>query len=90
MNITFTDINESYELKLENSVLHHSRATPESQPDVTIKVTHDLFIRMLIGQAGIKDTIFSDDLSVEGSKIDLIKFLLLFEKPSGTFNIVTP
>jgi alkyl sulfatase BDS1-like metallo-beta-lactamase superfamily hydrolase len=90
VNITFTDINESYELKLENSVLHHRRARPGSQPDVIIKVTHDLFIRMLIGQAGIKDTIFSDDLSVEGSKIDLIKFLLLFEKPSGTFNIVTP
>ena len=90
LNITFTDINESYELKLENSVLHHRRAIPGSQPDVTIKVTHDLFIRMLVGQAGIKETIFSDDLSVEGSKLDLIKFLLLFEKPSGTFNIVTP
>lgn len=90
VNIIFTDINESYELKLENSVLHHHRARPGSQPDVSIKVTHELFIRMLIGQAGIKDTIFSDDLSVEGSKLDLIKFLLMFEKPSGTFNIVTP
>ena len=90
VNINFTDINENYELKLENSVLHHRKAVDGSKPDVTIKVTHGLFIRMLIGQAGIKDTIFSDDLSVEGSKIALVKFLLLFEKPSGTFNIVTP
>lgn len=96
VNISFTDINESYDLKLENSVLHHQRAISGangfsgSRYDVTIKVTHELFIRMLVGQAGIKDTIFSDNLSVEGSKLDLIQFLLLFEKPSPSFNIVTP
>lgn len=96
VNISFTDINESYDLKLENSVLHHQRAISGangfsgSRYDVAIKITHDLFIRMLVGQAGIKDTIFSDNLSVEGSKLDLIQFLLLFEKPSPSFNIVTP
>ena len=89
-NIIFTDINESYELTLENSVLHHRRLVPGSLGDLTIKITHDLFIRMLVGRAGLKNTIFSDDLSVEGSKFELLKFLLLFEKPSGTFNIVTP
>ncbi|MFH2132194.1 MAG: alkyl sulfatase dimerization domain-containing protein [bacterium] len=90
VNVVFTDLNESHELKLENSVLHHRRARPGSQPDVVIRVTHDLFIRMLVGQVGIKETVFSDNLSVEGSKLDLIRFLLLFEKPSTAFNIVTP
>jgi alkyl sulfatase BDS1-like metallo-beta-lactamase superfamily hydrolase len=90
INIRFTDLDETYSLHLENSVLHHSAAEPGSEPDISIDITHDLFIRMLLGQAGLKETVFSDDLSVTGSKLDLLQFLLLFEKPSGLFNIVTP
>ena len=37
VNIIFTDLNESYQLKLENSVLHHRRSTPGSQADTTHK-----------------------------------------------------
>ena len=90
VKIVFTDLGESYELILANSVLHHRKARPESQADTTIRLTHDLFIRMIVGQAGIKETIFSDDLEVEGEKLGLVRFLLLFDKPDGTFNIVTP
>ncbi len=90
VNILFTDLDETYTLHLENSVLHHAKAVSGEMPDVSIEVTHELFIRMILGQAGLKETIFSDDLSVAGSKLDLLQFLLLFEKPEGLFNIVTP
>ncbi len=90
VNILFTDLDETYTLHLENSVLHHAKAVSGEMPDVSIEVTHGLFIRMILGQAGLKETIFSDDLSVTGSKLDLLQFLLLFEKPAGLFNIVTP
>ena len=90
VKIIFSDIGESYELSLENSVLHHRAAGPESPADATLSVTYDLFIRMMIGQAGLKDTLFSDELEVEGSKIDLVRFFSLFDKPKGTFDIVTP
>lgn len=90
VKVVFKDIGESYELILENAVLHHRKAIPGSKADVTIKLTHDLFIRMLIGQAGIKETVFSDNLNVEGSKLSLVKFLRLFEQLDGKFNIVTP
>ncbi|WDP89570.1 MAG: MBL fold metallo-hydrolase [Desulfobacter sp.] len=88
--LRFTDINKNYLLSLENAVLHHREARAEDQADVTVRITHPLFIRMLVGKAGIKETIFSEDLSVKGSRLDLLQFLLLFEKPSGSFNIVTP
>ena len=55
-----------------------------------MKITHDLYLRMLTGTAGIKDTLFSDDLKIEGSRLDLVGFFRLFDKPDGTFNIVTP
>lgn len=90
INITFIDLGESYELTLENSVLHHEKSRPGSAADISVRITHELFIRMLIGQLGIKDVVFSDNLEVEGSKIDLVSFLMLLDQPSGTFNIVTP
>ena len=31
-----------------------------------------------------------DDLNVEGSRVDLVRFFTLFEQPNGSFNIVTP
>jgi alkyl sulfatase BDS1-like metallo-beta-lactamase superfamily hydrolase len=45
---------------------------------------------MLTGGAGIRDILFSDEVSVEGSKIDLLRFFGLLEQPNATFNIVTP
>ena len=90
VNIVFTDINESYVLTLENSVLHHHKTDPDLKANATLKLTHDLFLRMAIGKAGIKDTIFSDDLETSGSRMDLVRFFLLFDKPEANFNIVTP
>ena len=90
IKVVFTDLEESYELLLENSVLHHRRATPDTAADVTLSITHDLFVRMLVGQLGVKQMVFSDQLSVEGSKLDLVSFLMLLDKPDTRFNIVTP
>lgn len=90
VNIIFKDINESYVLTVENSVLHHKKTDPDPDANATLKLTHDLFLKMAIGRAGVKDTIFSDDLETSGSRIDLVRFFLLFDKPRGTFNIVTP
>jgi alkyl sulfatase BDS1-like metallo-beta-lactamase superfamily hydrolase len=57
---------------------------------VTLKVTKDLYLRMLTGTAGLKETLFGDELEVQGSRIDLIAFFRLLDKPEGTFNIVVP
>jgi len=90
VNIVFTDTGESYLLNIKNSVLHHRPSIVETAADATMKISHDLFIRMLIGQVGLKETIFSDELEVEGSTIDMLRFFSLFDNPDGTFNIVTP
>ena len=50
----------------------------------------------LPGVAGIIDiekeeeTLFGDELQIEGSALDLLSFFRLFDKPEGTFNVVTP
>jgi alkyl sulfatase BDS1-like metallo-beta-lactamase superfamily hydrolase len=90
LNIIFTDIGESHVLTLKNAVLHHRASAPDPEADVTLKITHDLFVRMLTGRAGLKETLFSDQLDVSGSRTDLLAFLLLLDRPDGDFNIVMP
>ncbi len=90
LNIEFTDLHEVHVLQLENSVLHHRTGQPATAANATIRITHPLFVRMLTGDAGIRDILFSDEVSIEGSKLDLLGFFALLDRPNETFNIVTP
>jgi alkyl sulfatase BDS1-like metallo-beta-lactamase superfamily hydrolase len=90
INVIFTDLGESYVLTLENSVLHHRASPPDPNADATVRVTHALFLKMATGVAGIRETVFSDDLETSGSRLALIRFLMLFDKPEANFRIVTP
>ncbi|TKV69642.1 MBL fold metallo-hydrolase [Marinobacter panjinensis] len=90
IKVTFTDLQESYLLTLQNSVLHHRKISDDTSADATLKLTRPLFVDILVGNAGLKELLFSDDLSFEGSKLDLIGFFRMLDKPEGRFNIVTP
>ena len=90
VNLIFTDLDVTYVLELKNSVLRHYERDPHPDANVTLRITHDIYLRMVTGRVGIKDTLFTDDLAIEGSRLDLVRFFRLFDKPDGTFNIVTP
>ncbi len=91
VNLVITDLDETYLLTLNNSVMHYRRLPePDPEADATLKLTHDLYLKMAIGTAGLRDTLFSGDLDIDGSRLDLLRFFSLFEKPTGDFNIVTP
>jgi len=90
IKITFTDLNESYLLSLNNAVLRHKKVAMNTPADATLNLTQALLVDIITGKAGLKDTLFSDDLSVVGSKLDLAGFFSLLDQPKGTFNIVTP
>lgn len=89
-NFVFTDVGETHVLELENSVLHHRRDRPAADADATVRLTRELWLRLATGQAGLRELVLSDDLAVEGSRLELLRFLGLFGRPSGTFPIVTP
>ncbi|MCB1706544.1 MAG: MBL fold metallo-hydrolase [Halioglobus sp.] len=90
LNIDFTDLGKVYVLELENAVLHQREGDPVADANATVRITHPLFVKMLTGRAGVRDILFSDDVSVEGSKLDLLQFFALLDQPNATFNIVTP
>ncbi|HEY6514048.1 MAG TPA: alkyl sulfatase dimerization domain-containing protein [Burkholderiaceae bacterium] len=89
INLVFSDSKESFVLWIENSVLHHRKAAPVAGANATLTLTRPIFVKMMAGTAGVTDTLLSDDLQVEGSKIDLGRFLSLIDKAPGTFAIVT-
>jgi alkyl sulfatase BDS1-like metallo-beta-lactamase superfamily hydrolase len=90
-NLVFTDVGETHVIEVGNAVLHHHReAEPAPGADATVRLTRELLIGLGSGQAGLKDLVMSDDLQVEGSRLKLLAFLSLLDRPDFTFPIVTP
>jgi alkyl sulfatase BDS1-like metallo-beta-lactamase superfamily hydrolase len=89
VNLVLSDLQESYVLWIENAVLHFKKAAPVTDANATLTLTKPIFIKMMAGTAGVKDTLLSDDLKIGGSRIDLVRFFTLIDKAPGTFAIVT-
>jgi alkyl sulfatase BDS1-like metallo-beta-lactamase superfamily hydrolase len=85
----FSDTQQSFVLSLDNSVLHHVKALPDRSANATLTLTKPFFIKMVLGQAGAKDLLLSDQTKIEGSTIDLALFFSLIDKAPGNFPIVT-
>ena len=90
VNFVFTELGESHLLNISNAVLHHRPSQPDMPADATLKMTHGMFLSMLAGQAGLKDLLISDEIELQGSKLDLLRFFSLLDKPEGRFEMVTP
>ena len=88
--VTFTDLQQSYLLSVRNSVMHHRETAAPVAANASLLLTRELFVRMLTRDAGLRETLTSDELEVEGSVLDLVRFFRLFSNPDGLFNIVTP
>lgn len=71
-------------------MLQHRSDNPDPNANATISLTHDLFVKLLTRQAGVRDTVFSDDVALEGSGLDLVRFFGLLDRPDEVFDIVTP
>jgi alkyl sulfatase BDS1-like metallo-beta-lactamase superfamily hydrolase len=90
INFTFTDLGRNYVLTLENAVLHHREGAAAPGADATMELTHDMFIRMLLGQVKVREMLFSDEVNFEGSELDLLRFFSLLDEPDDLFDIVVP
>ena len=89
VNLVLTDTKESFVLWIENAVLHFKKQAPAADANASLTLTKPIFIKMMAGTAGVKDTLLSADLKIGGSTIDLVRFFTLIDKAPGTFAIVT-
>lgn len=90
IEIVLSDLKERYRLNLNNSVLRHHKVDMEIEADARLELTKPLLVAIIVGKANLSDLLFSDELFVSGSKLALIEFFSLLDKPKGNFNIVTP
>ena len=90
INLKFTDLKENYVLWIENAVLHFRKAPPAKDANAGIALTKGIFLKMMLGTAGISEMLTSDELKVSGSKLDLVSFFGLLDKPPETFPIISP
>ncbi len=90
LNVLFADEQQNFVLTVRNSVLHYQQLPPAVDADVSITLSKDLFVDIMIGKAGIKELLRSDALQVEGSMLDLLKFFSLLGESNDNFDIVTP
>jgi len=90
LNLVLTDLGETHVLSIENAVLHHHQGEADPKAAATLRLTHPFLLRMLTGQAGLREMVFSDELAVEGSRVEVLRFFSLFDQPEGSFPIVTP
>ena len=90
VNITFTDRQETYVLRLENAVLHHKRSAPDPEASATLDLTYELFLGIFTGQVDMAEAAAAGKLELDGNLEDLIQLFSLLTRPQGFFNIVTP
>jgi len=90
LNFVFTDLGETHVLNVENGVLHHWQREADATAGVTVRLTRPFFMKLVTGQAGLKELVFSDELDVDGSRTELLSFFGLMDPVEGNFAIVTP
>lgn len=89
INLVFSDTKQTYVLRIDNSVMHHAQKSPEKDANATLTLTQPFFLKMVLGQAGGKDLLLSDQTKIDGSTLDLATFFSMLEKAPGNFSIVT-
>ncbi len=89
INLVFSDTKQTFVLRIDNSVMHHAQKSPEKDANATLTLTQPFFLKMVLGQAGGKDLLLSDQTKIDGSTLDLATFFSLLEKAPGNFSIVT-
>ena len=90
INIAMSDTAEQFVLTIENAVLHARAQPAQANADAGITLTRELFLKLVSRQANLQELLFSDDLSLSGSKLALVGFFSLFDPPDPVFNVVTP
>jgi alkyl sulfatase BDS1-like metallo-beta-lactamase superfamily hydrolase len=90
VNWTFTDLNESHVMNLENSALTHTSGKLSDKPDVSLTLTRAALDAITLKQRTFADSIQSGDIKLSGDQARLRELFGLFDEFSTGFEIVEP
>ncbi|MDO9713891.1 alkyl sulfatase C-terminal domain-containing protein, partial [Paracraurococcus lichenis] len=88
LTLEFSDLNQAYALRVENSVLNYSKKPTTT--DARLTLTKATFDQVQTGELSVDQAIASGDLRIDGRREALREFIGLFDSFPFWFNIVTP
>lgn len=89
INVSFSDLKESYGLSVENGVLTYDKKL-DAKPDATMTLTKATLNKVQLGETTLDKAIEAGDVKVEGRKEAIGEFLGMLDTFPFWFNIVTP
>lgn len=90
LNLALTDKQRTFVLSLNRGVLHHREAPADPEADVSIRVSHDLLLRLLLKRVPLSELLTTDALDMTGNPLRLAQFISVLEPADPTFALVTP
>jgi alkyl sulfatase BDS1-like metallo-beta-lactamase superfamily hydrolase len=90
VNWTFTELNQSYVMNLENSALTHTSGKLASNADVSVTLTRATLDAITLKQRTFASSIASGDVSISGNPLKLAELFGLLDEFSPGFEIVEP
>jgi alkyl sulfatase BDS1-like metallo-beta-lactamase superfamily hydrolase len=90
VNWIFTDVNQTFAVTLENSVLNYKRGRLAADPATTVTLTRALLDKIMAKQATFTGRLLAGDIKIEGSTLKFLEMMSCLEDFEFWFNIVTP
>ncbi len=90
INWTFTDLNQSYVMNLENSALTHTSGKLSGKADVSVTLTRATLDAITLRQRTFAGSIASGDVSISGNPLKLGELFGLLDEFSPGFEVVEP
>jgi alkyl sulfatase BDS1-like metallo-beta-lactamase superfamily hydrolase len=90
VNWTFTDLNQSYVMNLENSALTHTFGKLSGNADVSVTLTRATLDAITLKQRTFMGSVATGDVSISGNPLKLAELFGLLDEFSPGFEIVEP
>lgn len=90
INWTFTDLNETYVMNLENSALTHTSGKLSDKADASVTLTRAALDAITLKQRTFLGSVLTGDVSVGGNPLKLRELFGMFDEFSTGFEIVEP
>lgn len=90
INWTFTDLNETYVMNLENSALTHTSGKLSDNADASVTLTRAALDAITLKQRTFLGSVLTGDVSVGGNPLKLRELFGLLDEFSPGFEIVEP
>jgi alkyl sulfatase BDS1-like metallo-beta-lactamase superfamily hydrolase len=90
INWTFTDLNQTYVMNLENSALTHTQGPPADHADLSLKLTRAALDAVTLKQRSFAGSVLTGDISFSGNPLKLRELMATLDDFTPDFAIVEP